>query len=164
MFSIILKTLPIVFVALMKCPYCPAQETMVIETRDADLDAIRRRRGCAKCGKRFTTYEKLELLGLFVAKRDGRRENFDRAKLRNGILKACEKRPIPHEKIEKAIDEIERKLREGGKTEVRSRRIGELVMEKLRELDEVAYIRFASVYRNFSDVKSFEKEIKILKK
>ncbi|MBI4176776.1 MAG: transcriptional repressor NrdR [Candidatus Aenigmarchaeota archaeon] len=148
----------------MKCPYCPAQETKVIETRDTDLDSLRRRRECARCGKRFTTYEKLDVTGLFVVKRDGRREKFDRVKLRTGILKACEKRPVSHEKIEAAIDEIEKKLREGGKTEVRTRRIGELVMEKLRELDEVAYIRFASVYRNFSDIESFEKEIKTLKK
>ena len=133
----------------MKCPYCPAPETKVIETRDADLDAIRRRRECTKCGKRFTTYEKLDIIDLFVVKRDGRREKFDRIKLRNGILKACDTRPVSHEKIEAAIDEIEKKLREGGKTEVRTKRIGELVMEKLRELDEVAYIRFASVYRNF---------------
>ncbi len=148
----------------MKCPYCPAKETMVIETRDSDLDAIRRRRECAKCGKRFTTYERLGATELFVIKRDGRRENFDRVKLRNGILKACEKRPVSHDKVEKAINDIEKRLREGGKTEVRSRRIGELVMETLRKLDEVAYIRFASVYRNFSDVKSFEKEIKTLGK
>ncbi|MBI4167816.1 MAG: transcriptional repressor NrdR [Candidatus Aenigmarchaeota archaeon] len=148
----------------MKCPYCPAPETKVIETRDSDLDSLRRRRECTKCGKRFTTYEKLDLTGLFVVKRDGRREKFDRIKLRNGILKACEKRPVSHEKIEAAIDEIEKKLREGGKTEVKTRRVGELVMDKLRELDEVAYIRFASVYRNFSDVKSFEKEIKTLKR
>ncbi len=148
----------------MKCPYCPAPETKVIETRDSDLDSLRRRRECTKCGKRFTTYEKLDVTDLFVVKRDGRREKFDRIKLRNGILKACEKRPVSHEKIEAAMDEIEKKLREGGKTEVRTKRIGELVMEKLRELDEVAYIRFASVYRNFSDIKSFEKEIKTLKR
>jgi len=148
----------------MKCPYCPAPETNVIETRDSDLDAIRRRRECTNCGKRFTTYEKLDVVDLFVVKRDGRREKFDRTKLHAGILKACEKRPVSHEKIEAAIEQIEKKLREGGKTEVRTRRIGELVMEKLRELDEVAYIRFASVYRNFSDVKSFEKEIRTLKK
>lgn len=148
----------------MKCPYCPAPETKVIETRNSDLDSLRRRRECTKCGKRFTTYEKVDVTDLFVVKRDSRREKFDRIKLRNGILKACEKRPVSHEKIEAAIDEIEKKLREGGKTEVKTRRIGELVMEKLRELDEVAYIRFASVYRNFSDIKSFEKEIKTLKR
>ncbi len=148
----------------MKCPYCPAPETKVIETRDGDLGAMRRRRECAKCKKRFTTYEKLDVIDLFVVKRDGRREKFERIKLRNGILKACEKRPVSHEKIEAAIDEIEKKLRESGKTEIRTKRVGELVMEKLRELDEVAYIRFASVYRNFSDVKSFEKEIKTLKR
>lgn len=159
-----MKALPVAFVTVMKCPYCPAQETKVIETRDSDLDSLRRRRECARCGKRFTTYEKLDVTDLFVVKRDGRREKFDRVKLRTGILKACEKRPVSHEKIEAAIDEIENRLREGGKTEVRTRRVGELVMEKLRELDEVAYIRFASVYRNFSDIESFEKEIKTLKK
>lgn len=164
MFSYFWKTLPVVFVVIMKCPYCPAPETKVVETRDSDLDAVRRRRECTKCGKRFTTYEKLDVTDLFVVKRDGRREKFDRVKLRNGILKACEKRPVSHEKIEAAIDGMEKKLREGGKTEIKTRRIGELVMEKLRELDEVAYIRFASVYRNFSDVRSFEKEIRTLKK
>ncbi|MBI3412533.1 MAG: transcriptional repressor NrdR [Candidatus Aenigmarchaeota archaeon] len=148
----------------MKCPYCPAPETEVVETRDSDLDSIRRRRECTRCGKRFTTYEKLDIADLFVVKRDGRREKFDRTKLRIGIMKACEKRPVSHEKIEAAINGIEKKLREGGKNEVKTRRIGELVMEKLRELDEVAYIRFASVYRNFSDIKSFEKEIRTLKK
>ncbi len=146
----------------MFCPYCKHEETKVIETRIAE-GSVRRRRECGKCEKRFTTYERVEDLELFVIKRDGRREKFDRNKLKSGIMKACEKRPIAHDKIEEAVGEIEAALRTLGAEEVKSKQIGELVMERLKNLDEVAYIRFASVYRKFSSIESFEKEIEKLK-
>lgn len=146
----------------MFCPYCKHEETKVIETRIAE-GSVRRRRECWKCEKRFTTHERVEDLELFVIKRDGRREKFDRNKLKSGIMKACEKRPIAHDKIEEVVGEIEAALRTLGAEEMKSKHIGELVMEKLKNLDEVAYIRFASVYRKFSSIESFEKEIEKLK-
>ena len=147
----------------MKCPYCSAGETKVVDKREAsDLVATRRRRECLNCGKRFTTYERVELLDLMVIKKDGRREQFSRGKLENGVLKACEKRPISQEKIEKLINEIEAKIRNKDTTEVDSTFIGELVMRKLKSLDKVAYIRFASVYREFGDIESFQEELKKL--
>lgn len=147
----------------MKCPYCSAINSKVIDTRETK-DAIRRRRECLGCKKRFTTYERVDIAPLIVIKKDKTRETFDRNKLRNGILKACEKRPIPLEKIEKIVDNIEQKLRKRGKREVTSKLIGELVMTKLKKLDKIAYIRFASVYREFQDIRSFEQEIKKIKK
>jgi len=150
----------------MKCPYCYSPETKVIDKREtADSGVTRRRRECLKCGKRFNTYERVEMIDLVVIKKDGRREQYDRNKLKTGITKACEKRPVPHEKIEKIVDDVESKLRSYKKNEIRSTIIGELVMKKLEKIDKVAYIRFASVYRDFADVESFHKELKkILKK
>ena len=142
----------------MKCPYCDCQDTRVIDSRDTnDLAAVRRRRQCIACGKRFTTYERTEAPALQVVKRDGRVEDFERDKLEVGILKACEKRPIPRAAIEAALDGIEEQLRGEG-PRVRSARIGELVLERLKALDEVAYIRFASVYKSFKDASHFQRE------
>lgn len=147
----------------MRCPYCDFNETKVIDSRNSDR-SIRRRRECEGCGKRFTTYERAELVDLFVVKKDGRREPFDRQKLLAGIMRACEKRPVSHEKIEQMVDEIERELRSRESIEIRSKEIGGMVMKKLKRLDKVAYIRFASVYRSFEDVHEFEKELKKLLK
>ncbi|MDD5318023.1 MAG: transcriptional regulator NrdR [Candidatus ainarchaeum sp.] len=148
----------------MHCPYCFHEDTQVIDSRETeDNAAVRRRRECEKCGKRFTTYERVELLDLMVVKKDGSRQAFDRQKLIAGIRRACEKRPIPTEKIERAVDEIERELRGMHSTEVPSKVIGDLVMKKLRGIDPVAYIRFASVYRSFKDLKAFERELDKLK-
>jgi len=130
------------------------------ETEDSNV--TRRRRECLKCEKRFTTYERVETLDLTVVKKNGKRENFDRHKLMAGLLRACEKRPIPREKIEKVADDIESKLRVHKETEVDSSFIGELVMKKLKKLDKVAYIRFASVYREFADLDSFKEEMEKL--
>jgi transcriptional repressor NrdR len=148
----------------MRCPYCTHRETDVIDTRDTDDFRIRRRRQCGKCKRRFTTYEEVEKEDLFVIKKDGRREKFDRHKLLSGLEKSCEKRPVSREKIEQVADFVEVRLRKTGKKEVSANQIGELVMERLRKVDEVAYIRFASVYRSFADVESFEDALKKLKK
>lgn len=148
----------------MICPYCNS-DTKVIDKRETpDQKATRRRRECLKCHKRFTTYERIERTDLFVIKKDERREPFNREKLKSGIIKACEKRPISHETIEKVLNDIESVLRKKNKKEITSREIGEAVMKRLKKLDKVAYIRFASVYRAFEDLKSFEKELKSLKK
>lgn len=147
----------------MKCPYCACQDTRVIDSRDTrESDAVRRRRQCVACTKRFTTYERFELPELKVVKRDGRTEDFDRDKLEVGILKACEKRPIARGDITRLIDEVEEELRMGDNAEVESRRIGDLVLKKLKKLDEVAYLRFASVYKSFRDGSHFVKELKTL--
>jgi transcriptional repressor NrdR len=144
----------------MRCPYCSGEETKVVDKRDVE-GITRRRRECLKCKKRFTTYEKAQL-NLIAIKKDGRREEFNRDKLKLGMLKACEKRPVSEEDIDKAVDDIESKLmRMGG--EVETRKIGELVMKRLLKLDKIAYVRFASVYRSFDDVKAFEKEVKMIK-
>jgi len=145
----------------MNCPYCNHIDTKVTDSRDTG-GSIRRRRECLSCNKRFTTYEYIEMAPLFVIKKDGRRERFDRCKIRNGIEKALEKRPITYEKIEEMIDGIEEKIRRVGKEEIETSLIGEYVMDALKEVDHVAYIRFASVYRQFTDVTSFEKEVKNL--
>ncbi len=142
----------------MNCPYCGGN-TKVTDKRQSP-NGIRRRRECLKCKKRFTTYEKIAKNELYVIKKDGRREKFDREKLESGIKKAFEKRPVPKEKIEKMINKIEERLRRKGKKEIKSSVIGKLVMRKIRKLDNVAYIRFASVYRDFQDIKDFKKEIK----
>ena len=150
---------------MVSCPFCSNTETKVLDKRPNPAgDATRRRRECLKCGKRFTTYEKVEAKPLMIIKKDGRREPFSRDKLRNGLLKACEKRPISHDAIEKVVDDIERKLRNSKKAEIQSRAIGEFVMKKLMTLDKVAYIRFASVYREFKDIKHFEEELKKIRK
>ncbi|RKZ21410.1 transcriptional regulator NrdR [bacterium] len=149
----------------MKCPYCGYDEDRVVDTRVIkDGTAIRRRRECLRCKRRFTTYEYIEKTPLIVIKRDGRREPFEREKLLQGIRIACRKRPVSEDKIEEMVDEIEQALWELGKTEVSSREIGKEVMKRLRKLDEVAYVRFASVYREFKDVEEFVKEIKKLKR
>ena len=145
----------------MNCPYCNHIDTKVTDSRDTG-GSIRRRRECLSCNKRFTTYEYIEMAPMFVKKKDGRRERFDRCKIRNGIEKALEKRPITNEKIEQMIDSIEGKIRRVGKEEIDTSLIGEYVMDALKEADHVAYIRFASVYRQFTDVTSFEKEVKNL--
>ena len=149
----------------MKCPYCNYEETQVIDSRDTEnLEATRRRRECTKCNKRFTTYERLEEADIFVVKKEGKRERFERQKVINGILKACEKRPISLEKIEKLVDEVESDLRKRDSVEVDSKIIGNLVMKKLKSLDKVAYIRFASVYLEFEDLTRFEEELDKLQK
>jgi transcriptional repressor NrdR len=146
----------------MECPYCHNIETKVTDSRDTGALSIRRRRECLKCGKRFTTYEYIEMTQLIVIKKDGRREKFERNKIKNGITKALEKRPVSHEEIEKIVEIIEEKIRRLGNEEIETSVIGEYVMEELKKIDHVAYIRFASVYRSFTDVSSFEKEVKNL--
>ena len=147
----------------MKCPFCDNQDTKVIDSRPIEEGkAIRRRRECEECGKRFTTYEKVESNIIMVVKKDGSREAFDRDKVLSGIVKACEKRPVSMAEIEKVVNEIERGLNNMMEKEVKSTFIGELVMEQLKSLDEVAYVRFASVYRQFTDVSTFIKEIEEL--
>ncbi|HJB26692.1 MAG TPA: transcriptional regulator NrdR [Firmicutes bacterium] len=147
----------------MKCPFCGYYESKVIDSRPTDEgERIRRRRECLGCGKRFTTYEIIETLPLVVVKRDKSREAFDRNKLLNGMLRACEKRPITFEMLNKAVDEIESMLQNTLEREVPSHKIGELAMEKLKDIDQVAYVRFASVYRQFSDINSFLVELKKL--
>jgi len=145
----------------MKCPYCGFKEDKVVDSRaNAEESAVRRRRECLKCGKRFTTYEYIEEFSLMVIKKDGRREPFDRKKILAGITKACEKRPISLEKMEEIVIQIERAIQRKSDREASSSRIGELVMEKLKLLDDVAYVRFASVYRQFKDVGQFMVELK----
>ncbi|MEK6876347.1 MAG: transcriptional regulator NrdR [Nanoarchaeota archaeon] len=149
----------------MKCPYCNYEETQVIDSRDTEnLETTRRRRECTKCNKRFTTYERVEEADIVVVKKDGKRERFERQKVLNGVIKACEKRPISLEKIEKVIDDVESDLRKRDSVEVESKVIGEIVMKKLKTLDKVAYIRFASVYREFEDLDRFEEELEKLQK
>lgn len=147
----------------MHCPYCGSRESEVVETRDSeDLDTIRRRRSCLSCQKRFTTYERVETVNLFVIKRDGRREQFSREKLKTGLLKSCEKTTVPVEVIEKIVTDIVRELRGGESVEVSSEKIGQLVADHLKKLDKIAYIRFSSVFRRFVDIEDFEKEVKKL--
>ena len=144
----------------MKCPYCAHEESKVIDSRPTDEgERIRRRRECLKCGKRFTTYEIIESLPIVVIKRDKSREVFDRQKLMTGMLRACEKRPVSIETLDRAIDDIEALIQNSLDREVKSEKIGELVMEKLKEIDEVAYVRFASVYRQFKDISTFMAEL-----
>lgn len=142
----------------MKCPYCQSNDTKVIDTREAD-EGTRRRRECKGCGKRFTTYEHVASSNPMVVKRDGRREEFDRAKLLAGVRKACAKRPIAVEEIEKLVNEVESRILARKRGEVKSRVIGDMVMEKLKELDEVAYIRFASVYLPLNDLNAVKREV-----
>lgn len=146
----------------MECPYCQHPETKVTDSRDTGTYAIRRRRECLKCNKRFTTYEYVEMTPVYIIKKDGRREKFDRNKIKKGLMKALEKRPVGHDRIEEMLDSIEEKIRRTGKEEIESSVIGEYVMNALKETDQVAYIRFASVYRCFADITSFEREIKNL--
>jgi len=147
----------------MKCPFCENLDTKVIDSRPTEEgQAVRRRRECDKCNKRFTTYEKIEQMLLMVVKKDSRREAFDRDKILGGIVKACEKRPVPMSEIEKVVDEIERGLNNTMEKEIESKLIGELIMEHLKKIDEVAYVRFASVYRQFTDANTFVAEIEKL--
>ena len=147
----------------MKCPYCGSKDTEVVETRDSeDLETIRRRRECLSCRKRFTTYERIENVNLIVIKKDGRREQFDRDKLKRGIIRSCEKTKVSMEDIERIVTEIERELRGETGVEVESKKIGQMVSTRLKKIDKVAYIRFSSVFRRFVDVEDFEKELKRL--
>ncbi|MEG0369789.1 MAG: transcriptional regulator NrdR [Hungatella sp.] len=150
----------------MKCPFCNAEDTKVIDSRPADdNNSIRRRRQCENCGKRFTTYEKLETMPLMVIKKDNSREMYDRSKIESGVVHSCHKRPISIQQVDSMIDEIENQIFNLEEKEVATSVIGEMVMAKLKALDEVAYVRFASVYREFKDVNTFMEEIgKLLKK
>ncbi|MGD9641955.1 MAG: transcriptional regulator NrdR [Elusimicrobiales bacterium] len=149
----------------MKCPFCGAEDTKVTDSRDSsEAFEIRRRRECEKCAKRFTTYERIEAHPLVVIKKDGRRESFLKEKLMNGIIKSCQKRDVSVEKMEEAGRDIESSLRNEDTYEIPSSKIGEFVARKLKALDKVAYIRFASIYKDFEDVTDFEKEIKSIKK
>ena len=145
----------------MKCPYCNHPDTRVIDSRPAeDGSAIRRRRSCDECGKRFTTYEKVETIPLIIIKKDNNREQYNRSKIERGIIRACYKRPVSAEAIQKAVERIEIKIFNLEAKEVSSTDVGEIVMDELKELDEVAYVRFASVYREFKDVNTFLSELK----
>jgi len=147
----------------MKCPYCGHNQTEVVETRDnEELETIRRRRSCSNCNKRFTTYERIENVDLYVRKKDGRRELFNRDKLRKGVLTSTEKTKISVEQAEKIVAEIEQDIRAKGILEIKSKEIGDMVAKRLKKLDKVAYIRFASVFKRFVDVEDFEKEVKKL--
>lgn len=147
----------------MKCPYCGSAESEVVETRASeDVDTIRRRRECLHCKKRFTTYERIENVNLVVIKKDGRREQFDRDKLKRGIARSCEKTSVPMEEIEKIVTEVERELRGADSVEIESKKIGQMVAFRLKKLDKVAYIRFSSVFKRFVDVEDFEEEVKKL--
>ena len=145
----------------MKCPYCNYNEDKVVDSREtAEGMAVRRRRECINCGKRFTTYEYVERTPLMVIKKDGRREPFNRQKILTGLLSACEKRPISMERLEKLVTDVENDLQKKFDQEVESRYVGEIVMERLAELDDVAYVRFASVYRQFKDINQFMRELR----
>ncbi len=147
----------------MQCPYCKSSETEVVETRVAEEGTnIRRRRTCSSCGKRFTTYERIENITLIVKKNDGRREQFSREKLRSGIIKACEKTKVSLEEINNIVDDIERELMTGDSVEIEGKKIGQMTAVRLKKADKVAYIRFASVFKRFVDVEDFEKELKKL--
>ena len=147
----------------MKCPQCSFEEDKVVDSRTTkEGEAIRRRRECLKCGHRFTTYEYIERVPMMVVKKDGRREEYSREKLLGGLVKACEKRPVSREQIERVIDDIETVLFARFKNEVKSTEIGNLVVDRLQSLDEVAYVRFASVYRQFKDINQFMSEVKLL--
>ena len=144
----------------MKCPYCSYLESKVVDSRPADEGAsIRRRRECLACHKRFTTYETMESLPLMVVKKDGSRQSFDRNKVLGGLIRACEKRPVPYHVLEELVNEIEQVLQNQMEREIPSTQIGELVMERLKKIDEVAYVRFASVYRQFKDINTFMHEL-----
>lgn len=145
----------------MKCPFCSHENTRVIDSRPAeDNNSIRRRRVCDECGKRFTTYEKIETIPLIIIKKDNNRETYDRAKIEAGVLRACHKRPVSAQKITTLVDEVENEIFNMEEKEIPSETIGELVMNKLKGLDAVAYVRFASVYREFKDINTFMDELK----
>lgn len=147
----------------MKCPFCGDDNTRVIDSRPADdNEAIRRRRQCDECGKRFTTYEKVETIPLIVIKKDKNRETYERSKIESGVVRSCHKRPVSVDQIEACVDEIENKIFNLGVREIESEKIGEIVMDQIRDLDQVAYVRFASVYRQFKDADTFMSELKKL--
>lgn len=146
----------------MQCPYCNYKESKVIDSRHTDQHSIRRRRECEECKKRFTTYEKIETTPVIVIKKDNSREYFDINKLKNGILKSCEKRPVSIEDIENIISYVENEINKSLQSEIETKIIGELIMEKLKNIDEVSYIRFASVYRQFKDINTFANELNTL--
>ncbi len=147
----------------MKCPFCAAVDDRVVDSRESrEGEVIRRRRECTGCGRRFTSYETIEEIPYMVVKNDGRRERFDRNKLRAGLAKACEKRPVPPVELDKIVDEVESLLHDSEEREIATSRIGAIVMERIRDLDKVAYVRFASVYRKFEDVDEFLNELKAL--
>ena len=147
----------------MKCPFCAHQEDKVIDSRESkDGDAIRRRRQCIACERRFTTYEKIDEIPYMVVKKDGRREKFERQKILNGLLKACEKRPIPITKLAAIVDKVEARLADNSEREVSTTDVGEILMDELRALDKIAYVRFASVYRDFQDEQAFLSELQTL--
>ena len=147
----------------MKCPFCAHQEDKVIDSRESkDGDAIRRRRQCIACERRFTTYEKIDEIPYMVVKKDGRREKFERQKILNGLLKACEKRPIPITKLAAIVDKVEARLADNSEREVSTTDVGEILMDELRSLDKIAYVRFASVYRDFQDEQAFLSELQTL--
>lgn len=149
----------------MHCPYCGSKDSEVVETRESsEMDTIRRRRTCLGCSKRFTTYERVEQVQLIVIKRDGRREQFSREKLKSGLLKACEKTVVPAHSIEKITIDVVRELRSLGVLEVKSEFMGDMIAQRLKQLDKVAYIRFASVFKRFVDLEDFEKEVKEFRK
>jgi transcriptional repressor NrdR len=147
----------------MKCPYCQHVEDRVVDSRETrEGTVIRRRRECQQCSRRFTSYERIDEIPYMVVKKDGKRELFDRTKVLNGLLKACEKRPVPVRRLEEIVDEAETMVQESADREILARRIGELVVSRLRELDKVAFVRFASVYRQFEDVNEFMEELRDL--
>ena len=147
----------------MKCMYCGCTESKVIDSRSTDEDrAIRRRRECMQCGRRFTTYETIEMTPVLVVKNGGNRQTFDPGKVKNGIIKACEKRPVPMAKIDKLVEDIKKQVYNSLEQEISSKRIGEMVMDGLKKIDEVAYVRYASVYRQFTDISSFMNELESL--
>ena len=147
----------------MRCPYCGNPDTRVIDSRPAeDKNSIRRRRSCDECGRRFTTYEKVETIPLSVIKKDQTREQYDRSKIESGVVRSCHKRPVSVDQIEACVDEIENKIFNLGVREIESEKIGEIVMDQIRDLDQVAYVRFASVYRQFKDADTFMSELKKL--
>jgi transcriptional repressor NrdR len=148
----------------MKCPFCSNLGSKVLDSRVTSDGRIRRRRICESCSRRFTTYEKVELDEIYVIKRSGGRELFDRHKLQQGIMRACVKRPVSREAVDKIVDFVEQKVRKSPKREMSTKRIGQIVMERLRKVDQVAYIRFASVYESFTDIASFEKALRMLKR
>lgn len=146
----------------VQCPYCHHENTKVTDSRETGVYSIRRRRECLECNRRFTTYEHIEMSPIYIIKKDGRREKYDKNKIKHGVMKALEKRPVSHEQIETLLENIEEKIRRTGKEEISSTTIGEYVMDELKALDQVAYIRFASVYRSFADITLFEKEVQKL--
>lgn len=146
----------------MQCPYCSYKESKVVDSRHTDSNSIRRRRECESCKKRYTTYETIETTPIMVIKKDNTREYFDREKIKNGLIKSCEKRPVSIDQIEGVISYIENEINKNYMTEIETRIIGEMIMDKLKDIDEVSYVRFASVYRQFKDINTFVNELKTI--